>query len=128
MNIFCLSITIYEHLCCYQFFTSRNNPAMNNLVISPRISLGEITRFLLENVSSSKIGGWLGIHLLNFMRCSSLKLAVPIYTPTSSMRISVSMYSQMGWIKATFRLTFDQPASWVIIYCLDVCSMEIIIL
>lgn len=103
------------------FFISRNNPVMNNFVISPRISQAY--------VPSSKIVGWLGIHILNFVRCYSLKLVVPIYTPTSSMRISVFMYSQMGWIKATFPcLTFDQSASWVIIYCLDVCSMEIIIL
>lgn len=123
MNIFCLSVSIYEHLCLYQFFTSKNNPAKDNLVIFPRISLAY--------VPSSKIGGWLSIHILNFTRCYnySLKLVVPIYTPSSSMRISVFMYSQMGWIKTPFPcLTFDQSASWVIIYCLDVCSMEIIIL
>ena len=75
-NILFIHNSIYGHFCCFQFFTSRNNLAMSNLVISHRISL--------VYVPSSEFGGLFGRHILNFTRRHkySLRLVVPVYTPS----------------------------------------------
>lgn len=90
----CTHSSFCEHLCCYQFFTSRNNLAINNPVISPSV--------LLAYVPSSEISGSFGICILNFTRYykCSLKLVVPVYPPTSSIwEFPFPYILRLAWLK-----------------------------